>query len=582
ILLRSTGNQIIYERSFRQSGIPYNAVDVRTLFLEAPVADIYNILQIAVHPEDRLAYAGYLRSPFVNLDDQAFVDILKLNTEAFAEPPSAIESLASEQLLRYQRGRELFLEVKENARGSSIRELVTHLWYRAGYRYTILKEKRYAGYIDYFSYLIEIASTYDSTGKPLPVFLEFLRENLGKYERLPEISILKEEERGVKIMTIHKAKGLEFPVVICANAGNAGRKGEEISAPYYVSDEFGISFNLIRNPKTGKRSNYIYSLSKEEDDAKTLAEAKRLLYVTLTRAQNHLIISGCHTKMNRNNPGTFLNMVLRSLGWDGKSSPLESKELSSYIEEIPDIKREEIFARMRHENPADLRARARDYAGGRLISFSPMRTEYSVTELCTLATQSEVPSSGTVRELSLLPSDAVAGEDTEAAFGTLCHYVIEKMLLRTYRRDGIPDSLRRPFDEKDYPLFLSDAERLATGFLESDLGREAAADSSRRTELAFVSRYGTDEEPGYVSGKIDLLFRRGEEAVVVDFKSSRAIVPHEYDVQLTVYRKAARDLTGLPVRTIIFYLRSGESLEVDETIDIEALIRTNRESMIDT
>jgi ATP-dependent exoDNAse (exonuclease V) beta subunit len=575
ILLRSTGNQIIYERVLRQKGIPYNAVDVRTLFLEAPVADIYNILQIAVHPEDRVAYAGYLRSPFVGLGDQAFADILSAGTAAFAEPPSCAEAIPPDERTRYKKGEELYRDIELRSRTETITELLFHLWYRCGYRYTILRERRFEGYLEYYDYLIKIASSYDKEAKPLPEFLDFLRKNMGKYERLSDTSILKEEARGVQIMTIHKAKGLEFPIVICANAGNSGRKGSELSAPYYVSEEYDISFNLIKSRATGKRINYFYQLGKEENEAKALAEAKRLLYVTLTRAENHILISGCHTQNNRSENATFLNMVLKALGWDGETSPLETESLKPYIEEIPDITREESFALIEKEQPLDLSSLAEVYKGAGLLGHSFCKTDFSATELCAAGTE---PSKAETRELPPLPSDEKGSEGSDAAFGTLCHYIIEKMLCGTYDSDLIPDSIRRFFSEEDYLLFKSDAEILAGRFIESPYGREAMADASRRMEFPFQSRYGTEDEPAYVSGKIDLLYRKDGGIVVIDFKSSRSIVAHEYDIQLSAYRKAVQDIWGVPVRTLLFYLRSGEAVEVNADADIEQLLVKMRRS----
>ena len=76
VLLRSTGNQIHYERMFRHFGVPYRTDNLRSLFTEAPINDFYLLLQLAVYPEDRAAYAGVLRSPFVNISDETLIRLL--------------------------------------------------------------------------------------------------------------------------------------------------------------------------------------------------------------------------------------------------------------------------------------------------------------------------------------------------------------------------------------------------------------------------------------------------------------------------------------------------------------------------
>jgi ATP-dependent exoDNAse (exonuclease V) beta subunit len=71
VLLRSTGNQVHFERMFRHFDVPYSTPNLRGLFLEAPVNDLYQLLRLALYPADRTAYAGLLRSPLVNLSDEA-------------------------------------------------------------------------------------------------------------------------------------------------------------------------------------------------------------------------------------------------------------------------------------------------------------------------------------------------------------------------------------------------------------------------------------------------------------------------------------------------------------------------------
>ncbi|MBV5331853.1 hypothetical protein JZU69_05740, partial [bacterium] len=83
-------------------------------------------------------------------------------------------------------------------------------------------------------------------------------------------------------MTIHKSKGLEFPLVILADAG---RSPNPKSDAVYLLPEMGLSFNLDPAPM-------LYRLSKELDRKQNEAEAGRLLYVALTRAKDKLIISG--------------------------------------------------------------------------------------------------------------------------------------------------------------------------------------------------------------------------------------------------------------------------------------------------
>ena len=279
-------------------------------------------------------------------------------------------------------------------------------------------------------------------------------------------------------MTIHKSKGLEFPVVICANSGNAGRKNSESDLPYYLSDKYDITFNLLKGRNTGVKENIFYREGREENEEKMNAETKRLLYVALTRAENHLVISGCHTKNNRNNPDVFLNMVLMSLGWEGGISPLETESLIPFIEEIPDRgKNSQFFLEKKKET--DLGELSQRYSSAALISHIFKKTDFFATEICSMFTDTTQKH---FRELPDLPSDRQLGDEYRENFGTLCHYIIEKKLSGIYRRELISDSVLRPFEKKDKKVLIDDAEKLADDFRFSAWERSS---KDRQREMEF-------------------------------------------------------------------------------------------------
>jgi len=91
-----------------------------------------------------------------------------------------------------------------------------------------------------------------------------------------------EADGSIRLMTIHKAKGLEFPVVVLADSGREVRSSSEL---VYLSNELGVTFKLDPAPM-------LYNLAKELDKDQNSSEELRLLYVALTRAQHKLIISG--------------------------------------------------------------------------------------------------------------------------------------------------------------------------------------------------------------------------------------------------------------------------------------------------
>ena len=108
----------------------------------------------------------------------------------------------------------------------------------------------------------------------------------------------------------------------------------------------------------------------------------------------------------------------------------------------------------------------------------------------------------------------------------------------------------------------AEVSTLAERFLESETGKLALGAERRENEFAFLTTWEENGEELVLSGQIDLLFVRDGKAFVVDFKTDRVERPEQHAFQLSVYRKAAEELFGLPVETRLYYLRSGNAVTV--------------------
>ncbi len=614
VLMRSTSGQMRYERMFRLFGVPYTTSGIRSLFLEAPVNDFYAALQTAVHPWDRTAYATFLRSPLVGLSDDFLMELLPLNlppfrTDGLTPPPAEEEKL--------RRGEELYRWIREAADSVTVPALLSHLWHRGGYRFFLLRDPALHPFLELYDYLREFALLVP--GETLAAFLDRLRPNLGNHERIPELEVLRDDAQGVKIMTVHRAKGLEFPVVALVNSGNVGRPRREGDDLFRWSDEHGLS--CAWGSRRGKHD-YFHAVGEEEEAAREDAERKRLLYVACTRAENHLLISGCFTRNNRGSDKAFLTMIFRALGLDPdnpdpSASPWE-------LRFIPDVPVEVLY---RQGDAARSPATAAAvYTPPPLLRSCPRR-EYSVTELAALLggpgrpetekeTEKETgagrpaprPETAPVRpgpEQSGIGSDgagaagAAAGDggdpDQDLWFGSLCHRVVEQVLRRRLAdagREG-PGAQERPREgfllrraeeeavragrplrgecprPESYEAFLEEALGLAAGFFASPLAedlfaRAAAAGVPPEPEVPFIAKPW--QGGPLVNGVMDLVFPLPEETVVVDFKTDRVEAPEAHRFQMAVYRTAAEEIWGRPARAWLYYLRSGGTVRCREPL----------------
>jgi ATP-dependent exoDNAse (exonuclease V) beta subunit len=563
LLLRSTGNQIIFERMFRHVGVPYETQNVRSLFMEPPVNDIYALLQCALHPEDRVAYATLLRSPFVGLSDAGLLAVLASGAEPFA--PTAGLSSADERALAL--GREGYERVRARLDRLPSSRLVFDAWHELGYRYFILRNPSSAMYLEYFDYLYALALRADNAGRTLEEFLAWIRSNLGQYEKLEDVELPQTRRDGVKIMTIHKAKGLQFPVVIAANLGNRGRNRER-NAPVHFSRRFGPLVGL-------GRPSYLADLTEDEEERRELAELKRLFYVSLTRAEHHLVLSGVHTRGNLRAEKALLTMLFSALGLPpGGPLDLAADGFDWRAVPIPELTRSAFAKKTKRGTKRDLEALARQYPAALRPERRWRRAEYSVTELNDLYKKSfpEREYAARARELPVLPADRhLATDEARARWGTLAHRVMHDKLLGRYERALVPLSLRAGFAEGAFAALCAEAEGLADAFLAGEWGKRFAGAEEKETEFPFLFRFRSEDVEYYIRGDIDLYFREAGGAVLLDFKTDRSLNPLEYEVQLGIYRAALRSLLGKPVSASLYALRSGETIGLPAGFDLAAV-----------
>ena len=605
ILMRSSGNQISFERYMRHLQIPYTVQSTRSLFLEAPINDIYQFLQLVLYPYDRLAYAALLRSPFMNLSDEVAARILQ--TPEPAQPPETAETAESpeqdgrgaavrafclngdealfggpQEARKYRRAAEAYRVLQELAATAPIEEMIRYLWFEAGYRYVVLRNPDYHAYLEFYDALIELARRSDRRGEGLAGFLDFIRSNLGQYEKLEDLEIIPRRTGGVNLMSIHKSKGLEFPVVIVADMGNSGNTGGDGNL-YLWDEEFGLA--LSGGERGSRIKSYFAEAAREVEERQDYAELKRLLYVACTRAEDHLILSGYHHSKNRNlekssGRNVLLNITLQALGWDGAGAVEElSPDSGCSLDFIPDVTEEMIEQTRSGGGSRSIPSAARRFDSAEKVQRSYRQRELTAVEINRRYLEAQPaaqPEGGEV-----LPAIAVdqllADRSAAAPFGELVHRMIE------YRLTGMPGRVPLP------PLFTTlepqqaaeieaEAGQMAAAFLDSPLGREAlaavaAGDGRLESELPFLLQIDSAEGGGMlVRGQIDLLLQREAEVLIIDFKTDRICRPAEYAAQMAVYRRAAGELYGRPARSVLVYVRGGRVEEVSTEVQLEELV----------
>ncbi|MDR2746685.1 MAG: UvrD-helicase domain-containing protein [Treponema sp.] len=298
ILFRTHRPQGLFEKHLRLLDIPYTGEGLSGFFADGPVNDMAAFIRLIAYPLDTEAYAISLRSPFAGLSLRG----LALCVDAFNDPGfkgqpfSPPVPLDDEDRRAYERGGELYRRVKAVAADLSTGQLLSRLWYEEGYRYETIWNSRVSSHRELFDYLYAQAVKADEEGLSLAAFsdrLEALRE---REEPLEDAEIPLERPGAVRLLTIHKSKGLEFDAVfvVCCGSRTRGRRNDRDI--YYSASGRGLSFNPPMPPECAGmknlKRNFFYEEDRLEERRKETAELRRLLYVAMTRARRDLYLSG--------------------------------------------------------------------------------------------------------------------------------------------------------------------------------------------------------------------------------------------------------------------------------------------------
>ncbi len=585
VLFRTTGNQAIVERYLRKAGIPYRAVQQKGLFYDAPINDIVALLRLAVYPWDKLGYAQVLRSPFINISDNAFTEILLQDFEPFDN--QADKFLQGADLEGFIKGRALFTRIKQCIKEKTNAEIISSLWYDEAYRYLILTNENYHRYIELYDYLFEIARQADDNGLSVVAFLDLLEGYIVDGDKLEDLDIPGEENGdAVQLLTIHKSKGLEYPVVCIPFCGYEGRPNKHDDFVFY-SDDLGLSIVLPESEKDFFKDvspNIFFDELKQIENHKHIAEVKRLLYVAMTRAESHIIMTGKKINRKKKDPElkgerslselrdlfkfpevktsltSFFNLLIPGLYEDDD----EFKNLNIQVSEIMPITSSEVvsmFAGAKQKNKKVMTQAEieKAYKKATLKIFpEPEKKVFAASHLHDCESQDYKQNYPTKKQndsfddLNNFDAHDETGSEKIAAtdIGTLTHLAIEYFFKKK--------TLALPAKHEEEILKMRDT------FFESKLGQKAVSATVRNTEYGFITKYDGKK----VIGQIDLMFEADNIVYIVDYKTDKQEIPENHKEQLSVYKKAVTDLykikgkQNLPVKTFLFYLRSGNVQEI--------------------
>jgi ATP-dependent helicase/nuclease subunit A len=496
ILFRALSDVSIYIEALRARRIPYVIEGEKYFYGTTEVVDFVNLLRAVANPHDRIALAAVLRSPFGGLSDQELYDRRKtLDYRAASDLPI----FGFLRRWHEQSGREGVTALID----SIFTECYALEIAQAGYH----GEQAVANLLK----LRQKAADLEAEGGcTLREFLEAATRAIRDLEEEGESPLADESLDAVRILSIHRAKGLEFPVVLLPDLHRLKKPPDDrVVRVDWLNRTLGLRLGQVCD-EGGAALAYL-------DRERQREEWKRLLYVATTRAREILVLLGS-TKSSGEN---YLLLLQPEIEKRAKTTVLANRRPpfrpapASAKKERPDWK--EFVSRWQAREK-----RAATAEG----PTSPSRLE----EKASFRHEAEAGEDEALRERSL-------------RVGVDCHAILERMDFRSPR---IPEGADPEVAE------------ILGSFLRSGPFRALAEAEIVARELPFVVR----REGRLVQGVIDLVTRRKGRLVASDYKSDRVMKPEEYRLIRDIYREAVEAILKEKADFSLIYLRHGKEVVI--------------------
>jgi ATP-dependent helicase/nuclease subunit A len=590
VLLFAAGTDArIYEEELRAVGLPTFRATGRDYYHQQQVVDLLAYLRLLHNRYDDEALLSVLASPFVGVSNDALV-LLRRNAPKrplyCGLEKELPEGLAERDRRLFQAFRQRYDRLAAQASALSLERLCERIIAEHDYDLAVLAQwdgrRRYAN----LRKLARLARSYEELrGPDVQGFVRFVAEQ--DAVGASELEAVAEEEGTdvIRLLTIHSAKGLEFKVVVVADAGRDRARPDADEILCLPDGRLGFR---PADPDTGKRlTTAEYETVRGAEQAAEEAERRRLYYVAMTRAIDRLIVSGA---VGERGPDERT-----PIGW--VLDRLELDDLGA-AEAVAEIERGEarVLVRLDRHAPEPEAVVTEPAVLEQLELFEVAENGIAAVEAPELAPLAEVPAPPLhrVRRLSysalslfercsyryfaervvgLRPADAagtVPGHTGLAAteIGDAVHALLEDVDLRAPEMPAdLPELVRAR-----YPAATDEEIERIRGFVASYCSSELAARIASLDGATAELPFAFEHDGVLLHGRIDVLARDpgGRTAIVLDYKTNslaegepEEIVAKDYRLQRLVYALACFRAGAEEIEVVYHFLERPDAVVTD-------------------
>ncbi|HHV72558.1 MAG TPA: UvrD-helicase domain-containing protein [Clostridia bacterium] len=594
ILLRATTDIKIYEQELRKRNIPYLTTSGRGFYAKQEIQDILNFVHYLIDRQDEVKLTAILRSPFFGISDASLFWLKEQGSiQAGLERVEDLDCLEAEEKEKLLFARTCLAELSKIQHTLSLSQLMREIVARTGYEEVMLAQFFGRQAVANLHKLFALTEGLEQKNMgSLRELVRYLNRLAQRDPREGEAEVIEEGEDAVRIMTVHGAKGLEFPVVFLPDLA---RKPQGENGWFILGDDGDLGIKVAGSEGDYKPT-IKYRQLKEEFDKQDRAENKRLLYVAFTRAEDYLVLGMSDSSplkvpkdlgkivsplelqvellARKNDWLSWLKIALAYI--EGIGEPIEKnciftcgnkveilvncdlsassqKEICSGGEEKKEKSIDHTFSLL---SPIKIKNQAKTFSfspTSLLTYFNCPRKFYFAHRICLppLEGKEEEPTS-----ISYLPA---------RIRGNLVHRFceiyekekdIELVLAECAREEGIGEDL--------FPLVKKQCLPLIKTYLQSSLYTEIRKAELVYSEWPFYYRQGSFQ----LQGKIDKLILSGRGIKIIDFKTDwlrpedLEKKTEQYKLQLELYCLAAARILKQPISSALLYFVSADLTSV--------------------
>jgi ATP-dependent helicase/nuclease subunit A len=549
VLLRALTDVHVYLESLRRHGIPYVVEGERRFFATPEVVDAISVLRTLSSPYDTVAFAGVLRSPLGAVTDRELYDLsrsgwLDYRVVEREDPPGP---WAPVRLYRE------LLALSRDIPRRPVDEAVTAVFDRlplqvlaAGGPYG----DQAAANLDK---LERLARELAAEGLSFPGLVARLTHRVHDEVEEGESPLVDEAVNAVKVLSVHKSKGLEFPIVVLAAAHGGRRTGQQPTVvKHWSSGAVGI--------RVGDVSSLAGVYLTEQLTRKEAEESRRLLYVAMTRARDLLVVSGAETGRGPASDGPA-SLITEALDAAWGPSP-ESGAASAFDWRVVEAEPGQGAVASR---PSVNLAWPDPETFGSLWAARAARAQ-QIAGIPKFVTPTSLAARREAAHVAR-PS-AVTGPGRRAQrIGILIHAFLQEW---DYDADvgrwrAEADAFIAARGDDDLGVTTEDLGRVLGPFFSSPLYRELAGARILGREVPLIMPW----EDAIMEGVIDLIYEHDGRLYVADYKTdavdaaSARAAAERYRVQGDVYGRAVREGLGREVEAFrCLFLRPAVAIDV--------------------